>query len=48
MAIALDTVSYGTGSSSPVSWNHTCSGSDRLLIVAVQSHWGGDDKSQRR
>lgn len=39
MALAVDAVSTASGSGTgPFSWSHTCSGSDRLLFVAV-SHY---------
>lgn len=35
MAIAFDAASSTSGNSSSFSWSHTCSGSDRLLVVQI-------------
>lgn len=41
MAIAFDASSSGgPGPSSPVSWSHTCTGSDLVLIVAIAQFTG--------
>lgn len=37
MAIAFDAVSNGTAASSTsITWSHTCTGSDRILVVSVE------------
>ncbi len=43
MALAIDAVSTGTGGGAgPFTWSHTCSGSDRVLIVGVSHNDSGD------
>lgn len=37
MAIAYDAQSSGTGSANPWTWSHTCSGTERFLVVAITS-----------
>lgn len=45
MAIAVDSTSSGSSGSSPFILSHTCSGSDRVLIVFVMSTDGGGTPS---
>ena len=42
MAIALDAVSNGTATTtSPLTWSHTCTGSDLILVVGVNIYSAG-------
>ncbi len=40
MALAIEATSNSNGSSSPLTWSHTCAGSERLLVVGVAMNPG--------
>ena len=45
MAVAFDAVSSAGGSTSSFSWSHTCSGSNRILLLGITWYDSGDTVS---